>query len=52
MHAGTTNSMMQVMPNANLDLLLNVDTWEASWGKTDRARAALDMGEPDRSFAR
>eukprot|EP00903_Cladosiphon_okamuranus_P012106 g11359.t1 len=50
--AGTTNSMMQVMPNAELDLLLNVDTWEASWGKTDRARAALDMGEPDRTFAR
>ncbi|CBJ31291.1 conserved unknown protein [Ectocarpus siliculosus] len=34
------------------DLLLNVDTWEARWGKTERAKAALDMGEPDRSFAR
>ncbi|CAM9313594.1 unnamed protein product [Scytosiphon promiscuus] len=48
----TTNSMMQSMPNAELDLLLDVDQWKATWGDTDKARAALDTGEPEKTFVR
>lgn len=50
--SGTTNSMVQVLPTARLDLLLNVDTWEMTAYKTDKARAACEMGEQDRSFVR
>ncbi|CAM9423567.1 unnamed protein product [Ascophyllum nodosum] len=50
--AGTTNSMVQALPSARLDLLLDVDSWSFTSFKTDRARAALEMGESDRSFVR
>lgn len=44
--------MVQAMPAANLDVLVDVDKWEITSYRTERARAAFDMGEPDRTFVR
>lgn len=44
--------MVQAMPLADLDFLVKVDTWELVSYKTERAKAALELGEEDRAFVR
>lgn len=44
--------MVQALPAAKLDLLVKVDTWELVSFKTERAKAALELGDEDRGFVR
>lgn len=44
--------MVQVLPAAKLDVLVNVDTWQVVSYKTDRARAAFELGEQETTFVR
>ncbi|CAM9464356.1 unnamed protein product [Discosporangium mesarthrocarpum] len=50
--AGTTNGMIKSLPDAQLDLLVDVDTWTLEVGKTPLAKASFDLGEDERAFIR
>ncbi|KAG5187926.1 hypothetical protein JKP88DRAFT_262315 [Tribonema minus] len=49
--AGTTNAMIQSMPAAALDALVDLDRGVVSTAGTPRARAAFACGDDDRAFA-